>query len=91
MPSYSEAQIRAFDKVFKLVQSKNWKDPIRKRVWLNNTELALLEIAIPYYTGSVMYAVRVIGGRIGEPIPRRADGRYQYLVRAAGYYACIGA
>ena len=71
------------DEAFKRVQNpENWKMPISTSVDVNDWEKALLHEAIIFFTGSVPTWI----GRTGATLPR-----CRYTVKAAGYYAAVGA
>lgn len=70
---------------FKRVQSPtHWKNAIDRRVYLTEADIAMTTEAVVFFTGSVPEFV---------PLSRRvhSDGRQHYRVRAAGYFATIGA
>jgi hypothetical protein len=66
----------AFDRV---IDSSNWKNPIDRVLLVNDDrDMALIREAVVFFTGSVPTFEKL----------RRANC---YRVRAAGYYATIGA
>ena len=76
---YSRAMLLA---AFNRVAPENWKDKIDARVTLDTHEWTVLREAVIFYTGSVPTAM---------PVAMGEDGTVLYRVRAAGYYATIGA
>lgn len=82
--SYTQEQMSA---AFKLVQSKNWKDPIKSTC--KESELDVVMKSIGHFAGGgAAYSNR--------RIVKRARGRFVkgdviYDIKAAGYYLTIGA
>ncbi|MDQ6892221.1 MAG: hypothetical protein M3167_06025 [Acidobacteriota bacterium] len=71
---YTVAELReAFSRV---QNAENWKFPVDTTVAA--AAVAVLEVAIPFMTGSV-------------PTFRKIRGTSAFVVRAAGYYAAVGA
>ncbi len=66
---------RQLQTVFDQVCALNWKDPIHYLLPVT-ADLEMVRTAIIFYTGSV---------------PTFSGGRYGITVRAAGYYAAVGA
>lgn len=72
--------------LFGLVSNRaNWKNPIDARVALSFEDADLLRQVVIFYTGSVPEL------EVLEPCAARTDGKTLYRVKAAGYYAAIGA
>lgn len=69
----------AFEKVKPI---GNWKNPISAVVILDVEEMAMIEEAIRFFTGSVAEFVE---------LAKLKDGKGRYRVRADGYYLAIGA
>ena len=76
---------RAFDKV---APASHWKNPIDALVVISNDfEMELLRSAITFFTGSVArFEIVAVITNCGV-----STGSARYRVRAAGYYATIGA
>lgn len=78
----TRAELRqAFDRVADL---SNWKNRIDATVYADRVELEMIREAVVFFTGSVAHFAR-----LGDALPGSAHRPYR--VRAAGYYATIGA
>lgn len=60
----------------------NWKYPIDAEVELEASELAMLEEAVVFFSGSRAKVTILLGA---------APGKNKYRIEAAGYYAAVGA
>lgn len=77
---------KAFDKV---KPAKHWKYPIDAEVVIENDgEMAMIAEAVVFFTGSVAEFIPI---RVARPIKDKDAGAMLYRVRAAGYFAVIGA
>lgn len=80
---YTEAKVAALQAAFnRVVPAGNWKTAIDATIEVTREELATVIEAIAFYTGSAAYVASMVA---------LGNERYQVRLKAAGYYAAIGA